>query len=315
MRDTHRIHPADRPRPRLLRIAIIGLVALAVFVIAVAVSLPWDKIAHLMIGRFAADAGWQIRFDYGRLVPAGVLLAGLEIEPRGPAAGRRRPPVRIDTLVATPSVRGLLTGRRGVPWRARAQLYGGRARGRLEGTPGTWHVDVEWDDIDLARLPLPPTTHLSGSSGGQVTISITESAPQTTLSAAENDRARVTGSWTVRAHDLVASGLRGGNMLLPPVTVSQLASSGTWSDRRVEVSTLSAEGPLGTLDLRGRLMLREPTENSAINADLTYAAPHEPPADVAALLKLFLPPDAQQVRSYHVTGTLAAPSLTAAPPR
>ncbi len=297
-------HPAARRR--VLRLAAAALLAVVAFVVAVTLTFPWGQLARLVARRAAVDAGLVIRFERSRLVRDGVLVTGLEVERATAVTAPDRPRLRIDRLVATPSLWGVLTGRRGMPWRARARLYGGTAEATVRGSRDAPHVDLRWTRIDLATLPLEDSgTAVRGVSSGQVAVSSETGEPTAT-----------TGTWQLQAHEVTASGLVAGRLILPAVGVTRLTSTGTWTGPRIDVTDLAATGSFGSLRLAGRIMLRHPTETSAIKAEMTFTPPTEPPPEVAVLLGLLLPPGGQdRPRSYNVTGTLAVPMVTPAQSR
>jgi type II secretion system protein N len=280
-----------------------ALLAVIAFAAAVALTFPWGQLVRLLARRAAADAGLGIRFERAGIARRGLLVTGLEVECAACVSTAEGLRLEVDRLVATPSAWGLLTGRRGIPWRARARLYGGTADLTLGGGPESLEISLTFTDIDLARLPLArPGTIAQGIGTGEVVMTHAAQASPPTA-----------GRWRLRAREIRASGLVAGRLPLPVVAIARLVSSGTWTGPRVEVTDLAAEGSFGDLRLAGRVLLREPTEASAINARMTYRPPERAPPEIAVLLGLLLPPGARESRqSYRLAGTLAAPMVTPA---
>jgi type II secretion system protein N len=277
--------------------------AVIVFAAALALTFPWGQLLRLATRRAAAEAGLAVRFERVGLARQGLLVSGLEVECTACISTADSLRLHVEQLVATPSLWGVLTGRRGIPWRARANLYGGTADGTLGGSPESLEIDLTFADIDLAKLPLAnPGTIVEGISSGEVVMT---RAAEASVSTA--------GRWQLRAREIRASGLVAGRLPLPAVDIARLVSRGTWSGARIEVTDLVAEGSFGDVRLAGRILLRDPTDASAISASMTFTPPERPPAEIDVLLRMLLPPGTHKSpQSYHVAGTLAAPMVTPA---
>jgi type II secretion system protein N len=276
------------------------VVAVAAFALALVPRIPLDPVLRPLLVEVAAEAGLDVRYDRSRLRWYGIALTDVEIATVGsldPADA-----LRVSRLDVRPSLRGVISGRRGAPWVGHAQLYGGSARLALDVQGPHWTADLEWAGIDLSRLPAPSVdVRVLGASDGRLS-----------LSTPGGETPETTGTWNVSGHHLQAAGLRSGRMLLPPLDVTHLETEGSWEGRRLTVDRLAADGPFGELALSGRIMLREPIEKSALGLALVHRPAAQMPPDLALALRLLLPPGrAGEAQHYTLRGTLAAPTITA----
>jgi len=284
---------------RLIAGLVVTVLALAAFTAALLPHLPIDPLLAPVVARLAAGAGVRFRYRTSRLAWDGIALTGLEVDVADAAAGER--PVRIDRLGLRPSLMGFLWGRRGTPWRASARLYDGSATARLDRDAGRWRAQITWSAVDLGKLGVDVDRGFSGMSDGRLHTAQPASA------GGEGD-----GSWELAVLDAVAKDLRAGQLVLPPITIQRLDSSGTWQGRRLTIDSLDATGSFGSVSLAGRVVLRDPPEQSALNLTLTHRAPAVVPPDLAIALRLLLPQSggaAAEPTTYHVGGTLGLPTI------
>lgn len=290
----------DSPRRgRALAYALaVGAAAVLAFVVALARFLPLDPFLQPVVDDLAARSGVVARYRHSSLVWRGISLEDLEI------AGANTPdaPLVIDRLVAQPTLLGLLRGRGGLPWQLAADLLAGSATAQLYGQPPAWSANVDWRKLDLSRLPMGtrPRITLSGVTDGNVKAS----GPGSTGGAG-------TGSWKISGGDISATGLRSGQLVLPPIALGHLESNGTWEGPRLTIESLRTEGPLGTASITGRIILRAPVEQSALSLRLTHSPPTTGSTDLSAMMRLLLPGGAaaRGPRTYHVGGTLGLPAV------
>jgi type II secretion system protein N len=288
----------SRPR-RLIAGLVVTALALAAFVVALLPRLPVDPLLAPVVERLATDAGVRLRYQRSRLAWDGITLADLEVDVADAAAGDRS--VRIDRLGLRPSLTGFLWRRSGAPWRVRASLYGGSATARLDRDGGRWRAEITWSAVDLGKLGLDVARDLSGVSEGRLDAAA-PGAP-----GAEGD-----GSWKLAVLDAVAKNLRAGQLVLPPIAIQRLDSTGTWQGRRLTIESMDAAGSFGSVSLAGRVVLRDPTEQSALNLTLTHRTPAVVPPDLAIVMRLLLPRSsaaAAEPTTYHVGGTLGLPTV------
>jgi hypothetical protein len=92
-------------------------------------------------------------------------------------------------------------------------------------------------------------------------------------------------------------------------------STGTWQGSKLTVESLNTHGPLGSTSLSGRVVLRVPVEQSALNLRLTHSPPPPGSTDLAGMTSLLFPEGGgvpRGPRTYHVGGTLGLPAVQAA---
>jgi hypothetical protein len=106
--------------------------------------------------------------------------------------------------------------------------------------------------------------------------------------------------------------LRSGQLLLPPIDLGQVESTGTWQGSKLTIETLRTEGSLGSTSLAGRVILRSPVEQSALSLRLTYSPPPAGSTDLSGLMRLLVPSGgtaAPGPRTFQVGGTLGLPAI------
>jgi type II secretion system protein N len=118
--------------------------ATAVFAAALVATFPTDALVRRALARALPPGGPRVEFDHATLRPWGLRLAPLTLRD---AAGYRL--ATADTVMAHPSLLGLLHDGTGRPWRASAVAYGGTVTALVDRAG----VDLEWHDLDLARVP------------------------------------------------------------------------------------------------------------------------------------------------------------------
>jgi type II secretion system protein N len=283
-----------------------GLVALA-GVAALFASVPTDRFIRPRLDQLATSMGVEVRYRRSQLGLSGIALAGVQVDTagHGPATTPSRT-LEVDHLLLRPSLWGVVTGRRGMPWTMMARLYDGSASATVDGRPEDWTIDLAWLAIDMSGVAnLWGQVQLTGRSDGRVLLSGPGAEGKTTE-----------GSWDILARKVTADGLRRGRLEFPPLDVPKLRTVGSWKRRRVVVRAFKATGSFGRISLSGRMMLREPAEKSALSMELTHVAPRQIPPDLAPLLRMLLPmpPAETHGASYRVSGTLGLPSVTVAGP-
>jgi hypothetical protein len=103
--------------------------------------------------------------------------------------------------------------------------------------------------------------------------------------------------------------------VLPQIALGQVESTGTWQGSKLTVESLNTDGPLGSTSLTGRVVLRAPVEQSALNLRLTHSPPPPGATGLSGMASLLFPEGGavpRGPRTYHVGGTLGLPALQAA---
>lgn len=278
-----------------LHVSIVVVVGLVTLAIVVASRITPDTLLRPALAELQRSAGVEVRYESSRFGWGTVILDAVEIVRAGHAS-----PARLAELTLRPSLWGLLTGSGGIPLRAQSELYGGTADATLEGRPGDWRGALRWQSLDIAELgALGGTTEITGRTTGQIDTTQVGGTDTTD------------GAWDISGADIVAIGLRSGRLEFPPIRVSELHSAGTWAGRTATVSSLAAEASLGSIALTGKIVLREPVEQSALKMQLRHTPPQKVTGNLALLMKTLLPPGAtERAGTYRVGGTLAMPTLT-----
>ncbi len=293
-------HPSRSRRRPAYGLAVTAAACVA-FVIALVRFLPVDPFLRPVVDEIATRSGVAARYRHSHLVWRGISLTDLEIAAVGATAAP--PALVVETLVMEPSLMSLLRRRGGFPWRVVAQLPAGSATGWVHGEPSAWRADIDWQGIDLARLPLGGgTVTVAGMSDGHIEIS-----------GPVPEAGDAVGSWRISGNNVSATGLRSGQLLLPQIGLGKVESSGTWQGARLTIASLRTDGPLGSASLSGRVVLRSPIEQSALNLRLTHSPPAAGPTDLSGMARLLLPSGgaagAGRPRAFHVGGTLGLPAI------
>jgi len=300
-----RKEPNGRIRWRLFLYAAAATVLLALFLsIFLALTLSPDLFIRLGLNELERAAAIQVRYGTGHFRLRGVVLRDVILDPASSAPSSASASViSMQRVVVRPSLVGLIGGRRGRPWTVLAELYEGSAKLILDGRGDAWKATLDWSQINLNRVHLwQGKPDFLGLSDGRVSLS----AP------GPGGVPVIEGSWSAVGTDITAVGLKSGHLLLPPITLSTLRTTGEWTGRRATVTTFDARGPFGRLHLSGKLVLRTPIENTGLNMTMTHVASKDAPRELEILLRILLPrPAAADGSTYHVAGTLAMPMVTA----
>jgi len=222
-------------RRRFVYAAIVAVLVISFLSIVLALTVAPDLFIRPGVTQLETAAGIQVRYRTGRFRLRGVVLTTVALELGQQAASSSRPPtVLMDQVVGRPSFLGLVAGRRGQPWTVLADLYEGSATLTLDGQTDAWTATLHWSGIDVRHVhPWQGKPDITGLSDGR--ISVSGQGPQ--------DDTQFDGSWSVAGEGIVVDGLKTGDLVLPPITLSTLHTTGVWTGRRATVTTLDAEGP------------------------------------------------------------------------
>ena len=262
------------------------LVAGAIFAGVVALTFPTDALVRRGLARALPPGGPRLEFDHATLRPWGVRLAPVTLRD---AQGYRL--AAADWLLARPSLTGFLHDRAGRPWRATGVAYGGTVAA-LVGREAT---DLEWHDLDLARMPTLKLggERLGGTTGGAATVK----------GVAAEGTLEVRGmTWPSAARFFV-----GADALPIDGTVWWTLAGG-----RLALDNITAHGAGVEAKGTGSVRLANPLGRSALDVQLTLAPGPDTPPALRALIA-GLPPSADGAAALAVTGTLDAPRFEGAP--
>jgi len=260
----------------------------ALFAGVLALTFPTDALVRWGLTRALPPGGPRLEFDHATLRPWGVRLAPVTLRD---AQGYRL--AAADWLLARPSLVGFLHDRAGRPWHATGTAYGGT----FAALVGREATDLEWHDLDLARMPTLKVggERLEGTTGGAATLK--GAAGEGTLEVR-----RMT--WPSAARFFV-----GADAMPIDATVWWTLAGG-----RLALDAITANGAGLEAKGAGSVRLASPLGRSALDVQVTLApGPDTPPG----LRKLIadLPPsaDGADTRRVAISGTLEAPRFEAAP--
>ena len=264
------------------------LVAGAIFAGVVALTFPSDALVRWALTRALPPGGPRLEFDHATLRPWGVRLAPVTLRD---AQGYRL--AAADWLLARPSLVGFLHDRAGRPWRATGTAYGGT----FAALVGREATDLEWHDLDLARMP---TLKLGG-----------ERLEGTTVGAATLKGAAGEGTLEVRrmTWPSAARFLVGAEAIPIDATVWWTLAGG-----RLALDAITANGAGVEAKGIGSVRLASPLGRSALDVHLTLTPGPETSPGLRRLIA-DLPPSTEgaDARRLAVSGTIEAPRFEGAP--
>ncbi len=264
------------------------LVAGAIFAGVVALTFPTDALVRWGLTRALPPGGPRLEFDHATLRPWGVRFAPVTLRD---AQGYRL--AAADWLLARPSLVGFLHDRAGRPWHATGTAYGGTFAA-LVGRDAT---DLEWHDLDLARMPTLKVggERLEGTTGGAATLK--GAAGEGTLEVR-----RMT--WPSAARFFV-----GAEAMPIDATVWWTLAGG-----RLALDAITAHGAGVEAKGTGSVRLATTFGRSALDVQVTLAPGPDTPPGLRALIA-GLPPSADggDTRRVAISGTIEAPRFEATP--
>jgi type II secretion system protein N len=273
-------------------------VALVVFVVALAWSLPHDLIARRALE--TATVGGPVGVDFQSVAfafPNGYRFTGLRLTPQ------QKPDavVAIDELTVRAPLLSLLAGDpRKLDLSGRA--YGGTLEGHaaLRGSAGG-ALDLRLGEIDLGRA-LAPFLDPPGSVEGRATLDLRLSGDGRTTQSADGDLdLSVTG---LAVHQLAARGFP-----IPDARFAQADLTAQIAGPKVTVKQFAASGDELNLVASGDVTLRDPVVQSLLNLRLGVDVAAQAPPPIRVLTALLPRRAAGEASNYTLGGTIAAPSL------
>lgn len=282
-----------RPHPILGYV----LFSLAVFLVALAYSLPHDLIAARILSAATAGAPVTATFrDVTFAFPNGYRFSDLRLEPaRAPGSA-----LAIDTLTVRTPLLGLLLGR---PRRASlsGSAYGGEISGDVEIRGGGARTRLEATGIELARA-LAPLVPAPGRIAGRAELTLELSGDGRTTQSTAGSVALA-----VRGLELREVAVRG--VVVPDLDVRDLTASGQILGSRMQVKEVRATSDAGELAATGDVLLRDPLPQSVLNLRLTVDVRPDAPPALRVATALLPRRNAGEKPFYTVSGTVAAPSI------
>jgi len=274
-----------------MRRLLIVLGVAAVFVVAVAATLPVDSLVRRALAAVHQPGQPELVFERAALRPSGLVLENAALrDPQGKQLAAT------PWIALRPSVVGLVRGTRGFPWTFRVTVCGTVADVTADTAPGGIAAEVRWQDADLGVCKGVPVG--KGSLVGHVD----------TTARLTFGNALPAGEGQIALRDAV---FKAG----PPATgliVRAATTTVRWtlSDGRLELPGITLAGPDAEGTGRGEVRLGTPFPKSEIDLDLDLTPGTQAPPILRALLDLLPPPEGEPShRRLVVTGTVEKPEV------
>lgn len=274
-----------------MRRLLIVLGVAAVFVVAVAATLPVDPLVRRALAAVHRPGQPELVFERAALRPAGLVLENAALrDPQGKQIAAT------PWLALRPSLVGLVRGARGFPWTFRVTVCGTVADVVADTAPGGIAADVRWEDADLGVCKGVPVG--KGSLLGRVD----------TTARLTFGNALPSGEGQIALHDAVFKAGPPASGLI--VRAASATVHWTLADSRLELAGITLAGPDAEGTGRGEVRLGTPFPKSAVDLDLDLTPGTSAPPILRALLDLLPPPDGKPGhRRLVVTGTLEKPAV------
>jgi len=276
-----------------MRRLLIVLGVAAVFVVAVAATLPVDTLVRRVLAAAHQPGQPELVFERAALRPSGLVLENAALrDPQGKQLAAT------PWLALRPSLLGLVRGARGFPWTFRVTVCGTVVDVTADTAPGGIAADLRWEDADLGVCRGVPVG--TGSLLGRVDTS----ARVTFGDAPPSGEGRIVLRDAIFKAGPPASGL----------IVRAATADVHWTlspDGRLEFTEIALQGPDAEGSGRGEVRLNlHPLPKSEVDLDLDLTPGTGAPPILRALLDLLPPPAGKPShRRLVVTGTLEKPEV------
>lgn len=271
--------------------------ALAVFLAALAWSLPHDLIARRAVDAATATAPVSVDFDdVAFAFPAGWRVKGLRI------ASTRAPESQVafgETTLRTP-ITGLLLGR---PETATVdgRLWEGALAGSVAREGNKARVDLSLSGADLSRA-LSAFVPAPARFAGRADLALDLTGDGRTTSSTEGTlRLDARG---LEVHELLLRGFP-----IPDLAFREVRVVAQMTGSRLQVKELRADGDQLAVEGSGDVVVREPVVQSSLNLKLSIQVPPDAPPALRVATALLPKRPAGEKPVYTLTGTLGSPVL------
>jgi len=276
--------------------------ALFSFLLFLLLTFPFGMLQSRILSDIARATGWEVRAaEWSVDLPIGVEWHDLVFSKPNTAS------IPVESMQMSISLLAQLAGRHTleamVHFPGSAQSGAARATGRL--TVSSWSlqgptaVKGRAQQIDLALLFKPYIAKgllqadvaqaWVGNPGGTVTF-------------------KGDGSWKAEVKDLVIEPIPIGPAQLPSLTFSRVVLALTCHDQQCDVTEFKGEGPDGSITGQGRLLLRQPLQQTELELTVTMLAGSGWAQKSAGLALPPLPPGTPL--RLKVVGSVANPKLS-----
>lgn len=274
-----------------------ALFTLAVFLVALAWTLPHDLIARRAIDSATATSPVAIDFDdVSWAFPNGWRVKGLRV------TSTKAPDSTIafgETTLRSP-LAGLLLGRP-ESGTIDGRLWEGALAARVSRDAGKARVDLDLEGADLSRALgalVPPPARFAG----RANLSLDASGDGRTTASTEGTlRLDARG---LEIHELLVRGFP-----IPDLVFRDVAIAAQMNGSRLQVKELRAEGDQLSVEGSGDVVVREPVAQSSLNLKLSIRVPPDAPPALRVATALLPKRPAGEAPIYTLTGTLASPVL------
>jgi len=274
-----------------MRRLLILLGVVAVFVAAVAFTLPVDTLVRRGLAAVHQPGQPELVFERAALRPAGLVLENAELrDPQGKQIAATT------WLAVRPSLVGLIRGARGFPWTFRVTICGTTADITADTAAGGIAADLRWQDADLGVCKGIPVGKgsLLGRADTTARLILGNALPS--------------GDGQVELRDaLFKAGPPASGLV---VRASTATVRWTLADGRLELTAISLRGPDTEGDGHGEVRLGTPFPASELDLDLDLTPGKSAAPLLRALLDLLPPPVGNPShRHLVVTGTVERPQV------
>ena len=240
-----------------------GLGSLACFIVFFSLTFPYGPLQNRLLTEFNRASGWEVRAaDWSVGLPAAIEWHDVVLA--GPTIGT----IPVEDVRTTIGVFQALLGRLVIDYDVQlpgvAQAGAGRATGSL--TAASWSlggpvvVKGHLQQMDLATVLKPYVSQ--GTVQGDF---------MHRWDSAQGAHAALKGEGTVKVEikDLIVERMAAGAPSIPSLTFSRIQAAIACRDAACDVTELKGDGMDGSFTAQGRVMLREPLQQSLLDLTVT----------------------------------------------
>jgi len=240
-----------------------GLASLVCFIVFLFLTFPYGPLQHRLLTELNRASGWEVRAaDWSVGFPAAIEWRDLVLV--GPTIGA----IPVEAVRTTIGVFQAILGRLVIDYAVQlpgvAQVGAGRAMGSL--TSSSWSlqgpvaVKGHLQQMDLATVLKPYVSR--GTVQGDFLHR---------WDTAQGADAALKGEGTVKIEikDLVVERLGAGPSSIPSLTFSRIQAAIACRNAACDVSELKGDGVDGSFTAQGRMMLRQPLQQSLLDLTVT----------------------------------------------
>lgn len=271
----------------------------AVFLFALFLTFPSDAVRDRVV-REARKAGMNLRVESaGLALPLGLSLHDTFLILREPNPEQQQGAlaIHVEKLTVRPDLFAMIRGDTGL--RFDANLWGGKAAGRMHRVDGEQRLTVQAKRVDLSRSVL-----------AAMGLDLEGMVDELTLEYEGADASKAKGTLSISGDGLV---LRGGEVAefeLPRITLGTLKGTVAMGDGRAEIEEFTLEGTDLQARIEGNVRLAPSLSQSTLNAKLSFK-----PSDawwkanemLQAGASMALPPDRDGFHSVTLYGPISKP--------